>query len=447
MASTTPDSSTPTTSTLRDVLDSRVPPEAFATRHRVLTLVLWLHLPLVVVVALSTGVAGLDDGQHPHGPRAGGHTATVWVSVAVMVVCALVATVVRQGRLASMTVSTGLLVVAAGLVHAGGGLTDLHFHFFVVIALISLYQDWAPFAWSVVLVAVHHLGMGLVDPTGLFSDPRAQENPLPWVVLHAVFILAECAALVAYWAFAASAKRQADAVQAEQDAATRESLRAAADEAAGREREAAARADAELARSEELSAELRTLLERVADTGVELDATTSVQLDELDRGLERISEVARSVGAQSLGARDDTVAVRGAVEDLRTVVLDIQEVAGLIDVIAGQTTLLALNATIEASRAGEAGRGFAVVADEVRGLAGQTATATSTIGGNIEAVEQAITRVAAAVASVEERLDGVAAAQVQVLEAVARQRSVAASARTNVAAAAQQVSAVADVAD
>jgi diguanylate cyclase (GGDEF)-like protein/PAS domain S-box-containing protein len=198
--------------------DVRLSDEAFASRHRVLLIVLWLTVPLLFVIQ-ARGFGGHQAVTgHTHGSPG-----LVWFLITGVVVCATLGTIVRSRRPASLLVSTGLLLAAAALVPAGGGLTDLHFGFFVVLGLISFYQDWTVLVLSVVLVTVHHLWTGIAAPHTLYSDPAAAAAPLRRALLHAAFVLAMCAVQVTYWRFAARAKYEKDAIRSQADHELRQS--------------------------------------------------------------------------------------------------------------------------------------------------------------------------------------------------------------------------------
>ena len=207
---------------LRVVPVAQLSDAAFASRHRVLRFVLWLHVPVLAAVAMWTREA---TGHAGHGGAA--HTAfgagLIWVMIATVAVFALLASRVGGRRSGAVVVSTGLMFAAAALVHAGGGLTDLHFHFFVVLGLISLYLDWLPFILSVGLVAGHHVITGIMTPSLLYSDPRAAQFPIRWALMHAAFVLAACAVHVAYWRFARNAQKETDSVRANSERALRRS--------------------------------------------------------------------------------------------------------------------------------------------------------------------------------------------------------------------------------
>lgn len=85
--------------------------------------------------------------------------------------------------------------------------------------------------------------------------------------------------------------------------------------------------------------------------------------------------------------KDEEKKILKAIDDGK-VVLQIKEMADVIESIADQTNLLALNAAIEAQRAGEQGKGFAVVAEEVRSLAEQSSETVSTIKSTVLKVQQ-----------------------------------------------------------
>jgi diguanylate cyclase (GGDEF)-like protein/PAS domain S-box-containing protein len=209
---------------LRAFSQARLTDEAFRSRHRVLRVILWLQIPILGLVAVliddtGTGPAGRDMAgtAMPGMDHSAGGDRLVWVMAAVMTACAVASLVVRSRRTGAAVVSLGLLLSSALLVSIGGGRTDLHFGFFLMVGLISLYQDWLPLLMSVLLVTAEHLVMGELAPTMLYSDPRAQTSPVPYALLHAGFVLATCAVQIAYWRFVDKAQQETDRVRAESE--------------------------------------------------------------------------------------------------------------------------------------------------------------------------------------------------------------------------------------
>ncbi len=167
------------------------------------------------------------------------------------------------------------------------------------------------------------------------------------------------------------------------------------------------------AASAQVEAASHSQCDAAASTASAIEQSTS-SINHVADHTRETAEISRH--ASDLSARGEVVAretaeemtrIAGSMQDSARLVSLLsqrsQEISGIVKVIkdiAEQTNLLALNAAIEAARAGEQGRGFAVVADEVRKLAERTATATTEIGGMIEAIQS---EVAAAVGNLGAR--------------------------------------------
>jgi hypothetical protein len=80
-------------------------------------------------------------------------------------------------RLRSMMVALGLLTSSGLLVHLTGGLIESHFHFFVIVPLLTLYGDWSVFLVAIGFVAIHHGVFAQLDPTAVFNHPEAWRQP------------------------------------------------------------------------------------------------------------------------------------------------------------------------------------------------------------------------------------------------------------------------------
>jgi hypothetical protein len=380
---------------------------AFAARHRALQAISLLHVPVLALLAVVGGRT----------------TWEVWAPLVAVVVLTLTAGSSLGDRARASMVGTALILAAIVLVHVSGGLTDVHFHFFVVLALVSLYQDVVPFVIAILLVGAHHLVMGLTDPMMVFSDPRAQAHPLPWALLHAGFVLAMCAAQVVGWRFAEQADAAARVAreQAEAEAASEQALRAQlADERSEQAEQAAATLRERAGAAERTTRRLSAMDATAARIAVELETATEAVAQLLTSARTVGDEAARAL----VTARSADERARASAETLARLTATVEEIGQIARSIAAvtkQTNLLALNATIEAARAGDSGKGFAVVADEVKQLAAEAGRATDRIEQVVHTVRATTGDASSAVAGIGGVLAEVTAAQQTISDAAAQQ--------------------------
>jgi len=368
---------------------TRLSDTAWGGRHRAISAVLWAHVPVLAAVGLANGYAATHVG----------------LDLALVVSLAVMGRLAKGWALASGFVSCGLLTCSAVLVHLTGGLTESHFHFFVMLPLVALYQDVRPFLLSVGFVVVHHSLLTSLVPESVFADEAAHRKPFLWAGIHAAFVVAGVLVQAMGWRFGQLAQQADDAERAAEEAIRAEALegRLAAEQAA---REAAERIAVDAADRERANEAMRRQAEVLAASSSGVTAGVA-ELTGAVRALERsISAVAGSA-EEATGVADEAV---GVAADTTTTVArlgessaEIEAVVRLITGIAEQTNLLALNATIEAARAGEAGKGFGVVAAEVKELASATAKATEDIDRMVGAIRD---DTAGAVAAIE-RISGI----------------------------------------
>jgi len=134
-------------------------PEVWERRHRGIVWLLWLHVAGLAAFAVVRGYGLLHGLQEA-------------MLVAVLTVPAAHHAFTRRARSASAVL--GPITASAVLVHLSGGVVEAHFHFFVMIGVITLYQDWLPFGLALAYVVVP-----ITRCSGSWPRPRCSTTRRP----------------------------------------------------------------------------------------------------------------------------------------------------------------------------------------------------------------------------------------------------------------------------
>lgn len=157
-------------------------PDVIALREKVshfFTGLLWLHVPIVVGMAVHSGT-------------------NIAVQSAIVIGLGLIAWLAVQinasGLVTRLTVAFALTCMPILIVYNGVGpwQLDYHMYFFAIFAMLVAYCDWRPIALAAALTSVHHLIFDIVDPARVFPG----DGGLDRVALHASVVAVECGVLL-----------------------------------------------------------------------------------------------------------------------------------------------------------------------------------------------------------------------------------------------------------
>lgn len=166
-------------------------PEAdWAWRHRVVCWVLAAHVPALTLLALLQGEP----------------VRVLFVALPLGALLALAYGPLSR-RLRGLAASLGLLTASALLVHLLDGVGEAHFHYFVTVALIALYQEWTLYALAIAIAGLQQVVAALgVD--GRSADWGA-------AVALTLAVLAESAVLALFWRAHETSRAQSEQMRAE----------------------------------------------------------------------------------------------------------------------------------------------------------------------------------------------------------------------------------------
>jgi hypothetical protein len=162
-----------------------LPDDVFDTRHRWIQRLLWAHVVGLPIFGIAQGIAV-------------GHSVLEGVPLLAIAIAARFTT---NRRLCASLMAIGLLSSSAILVHLWDGAIEAHFHFFVMIPVLALYEDWIPFLLAVAYVAIHHGAAGAIDPEIVYNHDAARDHPWRWAGIHGAFVAAASAVAIAGWRF------------------------------------------------------------------------------------------------------------------------------------------------------------------------------------------------------------------------------------------------------
>jgi diguanylate cyclase (GGDEF)-like protein len=161
-----------------------LPESSWRVRHRAVIILLVGHAVVLggVTIALQLGLV------------------TTLTSAGVPAIGAYAASRQNLSRnLRTCIAAVSLMLTSTVVVHLMHGMIEAHFHFFAMIPIVALYEDWVPFGLAVAVVLMHHGVMGTLEPDAVYNHASAELHPWRYAFIHAGFFSAACIGSIVNW--------------------------------------------------------------------------------------------------------------------------------------------------------------------------------------------------------------------------------------------------------
>jgi len=174
-----------------------LPEYEWSARHRGILVLVWLHVLGLTAYGIYQGFGALQSAGEG-------------MVLAAIALTAGSSAISRRYR--SSLASVGLITSSAILVQFSHGYIEAHFHFFVMLAVIAIYEDWVPYLVAILFVVIEHGLTGQYMPTAVYNHADAFTHPWKWAGIHTGFVVCESVALLAVWRVNERVRARADLV-------------------------------------------------------------------------------------------------------------------------------------------------------------------------------------------------------------------------------------------
>lgn len=149
-----------------------------------------IQWPIAVLMALNLTPntwPGADSNTHLH----------VYIAIALGAMASLIPAWLVWSRPGSAvtrhTIAAASMIFTALFIHLSGGRDEGHFHFFMMMAFISLYFDWRVVLTAIIVGALDHVFRTVLFPVSVFGVP---ESPWFQLIRHLLWVVFEGSVLI-----------------------------------------------------------------------------------------------------------------------------------------------------------------------------------------------------------------------------------------------------------